>query len=203
LAWRDNIAVNSASRSCQVAVSLSLANHHASLPAASRLYLQNEWAADRKRRRKAGVREQIIFQTKPEIALEQIEAACKAGLPRGVVLMDAGLGLQHGSARQHQRAGTDLCGRHFAEHDSMGVRPGSAGTEKMVGPRPTANAASPRPQASTALGQGPGPAPAQACLAHHPLAGGDGRLAVIALRARSGSGCASRLQAHFLSVVFW
>jgi SRSO17 transposase len=52
----------------------------------------NEWAADRKRRRKAGVPEQIVFQTKPEIALQQIEAACKAGLPRGVVLMDAGYG---------------------------------------------------------------------------------------------------------------
>jgi SRSO17 transposase len=75
---------------CQVAVSPSLAYHHASLPAAYRLYLSNEWAADRKRRRKAGVPEQIVFQTKPEIALEQIEAACKAGLPRGVVLMDTG-----------------------------------------------------------------------------------------------------------------
>ena len=31
-------------------------------------------------------------KTKPEIALEQIEAACRAGLPRGVVLMDAGSG---------------------------------------------------------------------------------------------------------------
>jgi SRSO17 transposase len=77
---------------CQVAVSLSLANHHASLPAVYRLYLPNEWAADRKRRRKAGVPEQILFQTKPEIALKQIEAACKAGLPRGVVLMDTGYG---------------------------------------------------------------------------------------------------------------
>jgi SRSO17 transposase len=34
----------------------------------------------------------VVFQTKPEIALEQIAAACKAGLPRGVVLMDAGYG---------------------------------------------------------------------------------------------------------------
>src|SRR5262245_62010761 len=30
--------------------------------------------------------------TKPEIALEQIRWACEAGLPRGVVLMDAGYG---------------------------------------------------------------------------------------------------------------
>jgi SRSO17 transposase len=26
----------------------------------------------------------VRFKTKPEIALEQIDAACKAGLPRGV-----------------------------------------------------------------------------------------------------------------------
>ena len=36
--------------------------------------------------------EEISFETKPAIALEQVEAACKAGLPRGVVLMDAGYG---------------------------------------------------------------------------------------------------------------
>jgi SRSO17 transposase len=77
---------------CQVAVSLSLANHHASLPAAYRLYLPEDWAADNKRRRKTGVPKEISFKTKPQIALEQIEAACQAGLPRGVVLMDAGYG---------------------------------------------------------------------------------------------------------------
>src|SRR3981189_1693786 len=77
---------------CQVAVSLALANPPASLPAMYRLYLPQEWAADKKRRRKAGVPKEISFKTKPEIALEQIEAACRAGLPRGVVLMDAGYG---------------------------------------------------------------------------------------------------------------
>ena len=77
---------------CQVAVSLSIANHHASLPVAYRLYLPEDWAEDRRRRRKAGVPEEIGFKTKPEIALEQIRWACEAGLPRGVVLMDAGYG---------------------------------------------------------------------------------------------------------------
>src|SRR5665213_96346 len=70
---------------CQVAVSLSIANHHASLPVAYRLYLPEEWAQDRKRRRKVGVPEEVFFKTKPQIALDQIEAACAAGLPRGVV----------------------------------------------------------------------------------------------------------------------
>jgi SRSO17 transposase len=77
---------------CQVAVSLSLANHHASLPVAYQLYLPEEWSNDRKRLRKVGVPDEVVFKTKPEIALEQIAAACVAGLPRGVVLMDAAYG---------------------------------------------------------------------------------------------------------------
>jgi SRSO17 transposase len=77
---------------CQVAVTLSLANRTASLPVAYRLYLPQEWADDPARRQKAGVPEAITFQTKPEIALDQIRAAAEAGLPRGAILMDAGYG---------------------------------------------------------------------------------------------------------------
>jgi SRSO17 transposase len=77
---------------CQVAVSLSMANHHASLPVAYRLYLPQDWAAEGQRRRQAGVPEDIRFKTKPEIALEQLRWACEASLPRGVVLMDPGYG---------------------------------------------------------------------------------------------------------------
>ena len=77
---------------CQVAVTLSLANHDASLPIAYRLYLPEDWANDRARRHKAKVPESIAFQTKPQIALEQIKAARAAGLPEGAVLMDAGYG---------------------------------------------------------------------------------------------------------------
>jgi len=77
---------------CQVAVSLSIANRHVSLPVAYRLYLPQVWAADRERRRKAGVPDDIAFKSKPEIAIEQLRWACAAGLPRGVALLDAGYG---------------------------------------------------------------------------------------------------------------
>jgi SRSO17 transposase len=77
---------------CQVAVSLSIANRDASLPVAYRLYLPQDWAKDCERRRKTGVPEDVGFKTKPEIALGQLRWACEAGLPRGVVLMDAGYG---------------------------------------------------------------------------------------------------------------
>jgi SRSO17 transposase len=77
---------------CQVAVSLSLANSHASLPVAFRLYLPKDWAEDEIRRRKAGVPDDITFKTKPEIALEQLQWAYKLGLPGEVVVTDAGYG---------------------------------------------------------------------------------------------------------------
>ena len=78
---------------CQIAVTLSLANHHMSLPIAYRLYLPETWANDAKRRAKAHVPEDVKFETKPQIALSQIEAALTAGVARGVVLADAGYGV--------------------------------------------------------------------------------------------------------------
>src|SRR2546429_5758918 len=51
---------------CQVAVTLSLANHDARLPIAYQLYLPEDWATDQARRRTAKVPETIAFQTKPE-----------------------------------------------------------------------------------------------------------------------------------------
>jgi FOG: Transposase len=77
---------------CQVAVTLSLANHAASLPIAYRLYLPQEWADDEVRRKKAHVPDEVSFKTKPAIALDQIEAAFAAGVAPGVVLADAGYG---------------------------------------------------------------------------------------------------------------
>lgn len=77
---------------CQVAVSVSLANESGSLPIAYQLYLPQEWAEDKVRRRKAGVPEHIGFATKNQIALAQLKAARAANVPAGVVLADAGYG---------------------------------------------------------------------------------------------------------------
>ena len=78
---------------CQVAVSLSVANDHASLPVAWQLYLPQVWAEDAARRNKAGVPEALRFATKPRIALEQIRAAKADGIAPGIVLADAGYGV--------------------------------------------------------------------------------------------------------------
>jgi SRSO17 transposase len=77
---------------CQVAVSLSVATHHASLPVAWRLYLPESWASDAERRKAAGVPEEIRFETKPMIALEQIRQAVAQGVPAAPVLADSAYG---------------------------------------------------------------------------------------------------------------
>ena len=77
---------------CQVAVSLSLASERGSVPIDWRLYLPKEWAKDQRRRKKAGVPAAVKFLTKPDIALEQIQAAKAAGVPIGIVLAEAGYG---------------------------------------------------------------------------------------------------------------
>jgi SRSO17 transposase len=42
----------------------------------------------------AGVPEDVEFKTKPQIALEQIKWACEVGWPRGMVIVDAGYGVE-------------------------------------------------------------------------------------------------------------
>ena len=77
---------------CQVAVSLSVATHQASLPIAYQLYLPQDWADDAARRAKARVPAELEFRTKPEIALAQLRAARSAGLSAIVALADAAYG---------------------------------------------------------------------------------------------------------------
>lgn len=77
---------------CQVAVSLSVASEHASLPIAWRLYLPESWAGDRERRRQAGVPDAIGFQTKPAIALGQIRRALAQEVPAAPLLADSAYG---------------------------------------------------------------------------------------------------------------
>ena len=77
---------------CQVAVSLHLAGERGSACIAMRLYLPESWTVDRDRCRAAGVPDDVLFQKKWEISLAQIDAALAWGLPRRVVLADAGYG---------------------------------------------------------------------------------------------------------------
>jgi SRSO17 transposase len=89
---------------CQVAVSLSVAAATASLPIAWQLYLPEEWANDATRRAEVDVPKQVQFQTKPQIALEQIRQAVEDGVPPGVVLADE----VYGSSREFRDGVAEL-----------------------------------------------------------------------------------------------
>jgi SRSO17 transposase len=94
---------------CQIAVTLSIANHAASLPIAYRLYLPDEWAKDQARRKKAKVPKEVKFKTKPQIALDQIRTAYAAGVAQGIVLADAAYG-----GDQKFRTGVSALGLPYA-----------------------------------------------------------------------------------------
>lgn len=81
---------------CRIAVSVSVATEQASLPVAYQLYLPESWAQDSPRRKQAGVPKEIRFQTKPEIALEQIRALVAEDVSRAPVLADAAYGNDNG-----------------------------------------------------------------------------------------------------------
>lgn len=77
---------------CQIAVSTHLAGESGSACVGMDLYLPESWASDASRRSKAGVPETIKFQEKWRIALTQVDRALTAGLPKRLVLADAGYG---------------------------------------------------------------------------------------------------------------
>lgn len=73
-------------------MSLSVCTAEASLPIAFDLYLPETWILDDAARRKTGVPEDVEFRTKPLMAIEQIDQALQAGVPRAPVLADAAYG---------------------------------------------------------------------------------------------------------------
>ena len=114
---------------CQVAVSLSVANDHASLPIAYRLFLPEAWAEDPARRAKAGVPEEVSFETKTAIALGQLRQALADGVPMGIVLGDPAYGDETAF-----RVGVAALGLRYV----LGVRSGTSVWPPGHGPLPPA-----------------------------------------------------------------
>jgi SRSO17 transposase len=77
---------------CQIGVSLVMATEHAHVAADFRLYLPESWTEDRKRCRRAHVPDDVGYAPKWALALDMIEGALRADLPKGVVLADADYG---------------------------------------------------------------------------------------------------------------
>src|SRR5436190_5712310 len=77
---------------CQVTVNCHYAERTLAWPVATRLYLHESWAQDFGRRKKARVPEEVIFQTKPQIALSLLDQANLWGIRHTCVTADADYG---------------------------------------------------------------------------------------------------------------
>jgi SRSO17 transposase len=79
---------------CQSLVSLTLARHEVPVPISLRLFVPKVWTDDHARCAAAGIPEAArASQTKPEIALAEINRVVATGMRFGYVLADAGYGL--------------------------------------------------------------------------------------------------------------
>jgi DDE superfamily endonuclease len=82
------------------------------------------------------VPEDVVFKTKPQIALDQIKAARAEGVPEGVVLADAGYGIHTAFRTALTRMGlTYVVGIQSSERPHM---PGSSTTPGRPGTRDSA-----------------------------------------------------------------
>jgi SRSO17 transposase len=74
---------------CQIGVCVNYRSAAGHTLIDRRLFLPEEWAADRPRREEAGVPEAVVFRTKPELGLEMVRQALERGLPFRWVTADS------------------------------------------------------------------------------------------------------------------
>ena len=143
-----------------------------------------------------GVPKEVTFKTKPAIALEQLRWASAAGLPRGVVLMDAGYG-----ADTDLRTNITALGLSYV----AGIMPQTSVWAPGAGPQPPKNwSGCGRPPELLRRDGKHQPisvkklafAPAVKGLAQDHVAGSHGRAVVLTLCPRARSCSASRLLAR-------
>jgi SRSO17 transposase len=77
---------------CQVAVSLTVSNEQTQLPIDFDLFMPEDWANDMERRKAAKIPAELEYRPKWKMALDMIDRAIEAGIPRGVLLADADYG---------------------------------------------------------------------------------------------------------------
>jgi SRSO17 transposase len=77
---------------CQIGVSLTIATKHEHVPIDFALYMPKSWTDDPLRREKARVPGDLVFKTKPDLALDLITRALEDKIPGDIVLVDAAYG---------------------------------------------------------------------------------------------------------------
>jgi len=77
---------------CQIGVSLVVATSTEQVPIDFALYLPKVWTDDPARRAEAGIPDDVVFKTKPDLALDLIARALEDELPGEIVLADAAYG---------------------------------------------------------------------------------------------------------------
>jgi SRSO17 transposase len=94
---------------CQLGVSLSVATRTEHLPLDFALYLPDRWLIDPARRKEARIPDEVVFKTKPELALDLIRQALVDEVPPGLVLADSAFG-----TNRDFRDGIRELGLHYA-----------------------------------------------------------------------------------------
>lgn len=77
---------------CQIAVSVHAVGERGTLPLGFSLYLPQEWCEDRERRRQAKIPDEVVFQSKPQLAGALCERAAAWRLPAAPILADCAYG---------------------------------------------------------------------------------------------------------------
>jgi SRSO17 transposase len=77
---------------CQIGVSVHAVGSKGTVPLGWALYLPEEWCDDPQRRRKAKIPEDVVFQTKPELAADLVQRAAGWEIETAPVLGDCAYG---------------------------------------------------------------------------------------------------------------
>ena len=118
---------------CQAVVTLSVANHAASLPIAYRLYLPKEWTEDAARRKKARIPEEITFKPRHSCARADPSSVRGGGGARRRA-DGCRLRLPQRSAPWRERAGAQLRGRHRLDNQGASRDQGQAQQARSTAP---------------------------------------------------------------------
>lgn len=80
---------NGKSQHCQVSIEVLVSDGAIAAPAAGRLYLPETWATDGQRRHRAEIPDDVMFSTKPALAIQLLKEASRDSVQPAVVVADS------------------------------------------------------------------------------------------------------------------